>query len=394
MKDGRIKFVQERCQTDYLPDGTPKRSLGTVQDITERTLANEVQQKTLALLTNIINTTPDFIFVKDRDLRTILCNNAFAQSIGKTPGELIGHTDIENGWNSELVHGNPDKGIRGLEVDDREALRGAVVQIPAEPVSVGSEIRIFNTYKAPLLSKTGEIMGVLGIARDITERTRMEEVLLQREKALLTAVEEREQISQDLHDGILQSLFAVGLSLETCKSWMSLKNHKAADQIFDQVITQLNHVMHEIRGFIVGPGSDPLQGKNLATALQHMRYSLMQHHVIRIPLAVEDRAANALSAKQTLHLFRVIQEAVSNCIRHSRAQKVTVSLKMLKQGVRLSIRDNGCGFNPEAAKGTGHGLNNMAIRAQRLGGRLTIASKRNEGTRIVLDLPNNSIVAL
>jgi signal transduction histidine kinase len=66
---------------------------------------------------------------------------------------------------------------------------------------------------------------------------------------------------------------------------------------------------------------------------------------------------------------------------------------MLKQGVRLSIRDDGRGFNLSAAKGAGHGLTNMAARAQKIGGRLTILSKVNEGTRVVLDLPNEAVLA-
>jgi two-component system NarL family sensor kinase len=106
-----------------------------------------------------------------------------------------------------------------------------------------------------------------------------------------------------------------------------------------------------------------------------------------VRLVVEDRATQALSTEQSLHLLLVIQEAVSNCIRHGRAQEARVSLKLLKQGVRLSVRDNGCGFNPKAARQTGHGLANMAARAQKIGGRFTVMSKVNEGTRIVLDFP-------
>jgi signal transduction histidine kinase len=109
-----------------------------------------------------------------------------------------------------------------------------------------------------------------------------------------------------------------------------------------------------------------------------------------VRLAVEDRAAQAVSAEQSLHLLLVIQEAVSNCFRHGHALEATVSLKMLKQGVRLSVRDNGRGFNPKAAKGIGHGLRNMAARAQKIGGRFTVMSKVNEGTRIVLDLPKEA----
>jgi PAS domain S-box-containing protein len=225
---------------------------------------------------------------------------------------------------------------------------------------------------------------------DITERKRMEEALRQRERDLRAAVEERERISQDLHDGILQSLFAMGLTLEAAKSMMSPRNRQTLSPSIDHVIDQLNRVMQEIRNFIAGLGSDLLKGKDLPTALQHMLKSLTQHHATRVHLTVEDRAAQTLSAEQALHLLLVSQEAISNCIRHGSAQEATVSLKMLKQGVRLSIRDNGSGFNTATAKGTGQGLHNMAARAQKIGGRLTVSSKINKGTRVVFDLPKEA----
>jgi signal transduction histidine kinase len=165
---------------------------------------------------------------------------------------------------------------------------------------------------------------------------------------------------------------------------------KTAGRPLDQAIAQLNRVMRDIRNFIVGLGSDLLQGRDLQTALQHMLDLLTQNQTMRVALAVEARAAQSVSAEQSLHLFHVIQEAVSNCIRHGRAREATVSLKMLKQGVRLSIHDNGRGFNPKATKGAGHGLANMAVRARKIGGRFTVMSKANQGTRIVLDLPKEA----
>ena len=232
---------------------------------------------------------------------------------------------------------------------------------------------------------SGHPLRMIGTNWDITERKRMEEVLRQREHDLRAAIEERERISQDLHDGILQSLFAVGLGLEASHALMSPGSRKAAGPRLDQAIGQLNRVIREVRSFIAGLSSDPLQGKDLLTALRLMLKSLTQNHALRVRLAGEDRAAQAVSAEQAAHLLYVAQEAVSNCLQHSGAQEAMVSLKMLTGGIRLSIRDNGRGFNPAAVNG--HGLINMADRAQKIGGRCTVFSKIKKGTRVVFDLP-------
>lgn len=178
-KNGSTVWVDLSVSPLWGPGESPTQHIAIVKDITERMQAEMERRNALTLLTDVINTTPDFIFVKDRDLRTILCNNVFAQSIGKTPRDMIGHTDIENGWDPELVQGNPAKGIRGFETDDREVLHGRTIHIPAEPVSVGGEILTFETDKVPLLSDTGEVMGVLGIARDITARKQAETKIAQ-----------------------------------------------------------------------------------------------------------------------------------------------------------------------------------------------------------------------
>lgn len=178
-KDGSTIWVDLSVSPLWGPGEPPTQHIAIVKDITERMQAEMERRNALTLLTDVINTTPDFIFVKDRDLRTILCNNVFAQSIGKTPSDMIGHTDIENGWDPELVQGNPAKGIRGFEPDDREVLRGRAIHIPAEPVPVNGEILTFETHKVPLFSDTGEVMGVLGIARDITARKQAETKIAQ-----------------------------------------------------------------------------------------------------------------------------------------------------------------------------------------------------------------------
>ncbi len=148
----------------------------------------DAELQNAAFLQNIIDSSIDHIFVKDLTLRTILCNAAFSRSLGKSCAEIYGKTDIEVGWDPELVKGNPEKGIRGFEADDREVLSGKVLRIASEPVNVLGEIRYFNTTKIPLRNVQNEIIGVLGIARDITERKRVEEALYSSEERLSHAV--------------------------------------------------------------------------------------------------------------------------------------------------------------------------------------------------------------
>ncbi|NWF73264.1 MAG: PAS domain S-box protein [Nitrospirae bacterium] len=358
-----------------------------VLDISERKQAEQALRRSHGFLRQVIDIFPNFIFAKDRAGRFRLANQAVADTYGIPADQLIGKTDADFNLNPHEVE--------FFRLKDLEVMDTLQEQfIPEEAITDSSgKIRWLQTVKRPILDEQGSAIMVLGAATDITDRKGMEEALRQREHDLRAAIEERERISQDLHDGILQSLFAIGLALESAKSRMSPRTRKMSGVPLDQAIEQLNRVMQEIRNFIAGLGSDLLKGKDLSTAMQQMLDSLTQHHAIRVGLAVEDRAVQVLSTQQSLHLLLVIQEAVSNCIRHGRAQEARVSLKMMKQGVRLSIRDNGSGFNPKVARQIGHGLSNMAIRAKKIGGRFTVFSKINEGTRIVVDLPKEAALA-
>ncbi|TKB32829.1 MAG: PAS domain S-box protein, partial [Nitrospira sp.] len=400
LASGIAQTIEESTAIDgrritYLTTKAPYRDatgrmigiIGVAHDISQIKRSEEEIRQSHAFLRQVIDIDPNFVFAKDRAGRFTLVNKAVAEAYGTTVEHLIGKTDAD--FNADL------KEVAFFHEKDVQVMDSLQdLFIPEEVItdSMG-KMRWLQTVKRPILDKEGRAIMVLGAATDITERKRMEETLRQRERDLRAAIEERERISQDLHDGILQSLFAVGLSLETTKSMMSLKERKTSGPALDQAIDQLNRLMHEVRNFIAGLGSDLLQGKDLPTALHHMLETLTKHHPTHVRLKIEDRAAQTLSAEQSLHLLLVIQEAVSNCIRHGYAQEATVSLKLLKQGVRLSVRDNGCGFDSATSKGVGHGLANMAARAQKIGGRLTVLSKTNEGTRVVLDLPKEAALA-
>ncbi|MCP4045851.1 MAG: PAS domain S-box protein [Gammaproteobacteria bacterium] len=170
-----VTFSQLTRLTNHINDWS--RVIISTTEVTELKQAEDASSRTSHLLQNVLNTSKDFIFMKDTQLRTILCNDAFALSVGKKPDEMYGRTDIENGWSTELIQGNPEKGIHGFEQDDRLALSGKSVHNPADRINVGDEIRIFDTKREPLRDAMGNITGVLGIARDVTETRRTEKAL-------------------------------------------------------------------------------------------------------------------------------------------------------------------------------------------------------------------------
>jgi PAS domain S-box-containing protein len=176
-KDGRIVHANISAACLRRDDGSVDHFVALVQDISDRKRAETALKESESLLRNIIDSSPDYIYVKDLDLRTLLCNRVFAEAVGKEPADLVGRTDIENGWDPELVKGNPAKGIRGFEQDDRAALAGGLVHIAGEVGNVGSELRVFDTVKLPLREPDGKVFGMLGISRDVTAQRRAEEEL-------------------------------------------------------------------------------------------------------------------------------------------------------------------------------------------------------------------------
>jgi PAS domain S-box-containing protein len=377
-KDESYMWILDRGVALWAEDGTPTRMTGSEADVTERKWAETSLRQGEERYRSLVDNAPIGIFLNEGG-RFAYLNREMQRILNATSAEQLIGTPVLDRIAPEFHNVVKDR-IRTL-MDNQQP----VPSLDEQYVRLdGSRVDVAVTA---IPASIGERPMMQVLVLDIAERKRVEEALCQRERELRTALEDRERISQDLHDGILQSLFAVGLTLEASKSMMSPRARKMSGAQLNQAIDQLNYVMSEIRNFIAGLGSNLLQGKNLQAALRHMLSSLTQNQPTRVRLAVEDRAAQAVSVEQSPHLLLVIQEAVSNCIRHGRAQEATVSLKMLKRGIRLSVRDNGRGFNSEAAVGPGHGLTNMAVRARKIGGRFTVMSKVNEGTRIVLDLP-------
>ena len=203
----------------------------------------------------------------------------------------------------------------------------------------------------------------------------------------LAIVDERLRISRDLHDGIIQSIYAVSLSLEDMADLIADDPTSAAERV-DRAIDRLHTTIGDIRTFIVGLGPEVDGG--LAGALEAMVAELLSGSGVELFLDVAgDGELDARLHPEAAHeLLQIAREAVSNVARHSGARLAWLSLGIDRDEAILRVEDDGVGFDPARRLGSGHfGLANLRGRAAGIAGTLTIESDPNRGTRIIVRLP-------
>jgi signal transduction histidine kinase len=210
---------------------------------------------------------------------------------------------------------------------------------------------------------------------------------LHQEVQSLAVVSERLRISRDLHDGIIQSIYAVSLSLEEAVEMFDTDSDAATDRV-DRAIDRLHTTISDIRTFIVGLG--PESGAELGDALASMARELLGGSpiVLDTDLTGAAKVERQLPPEAIHELVQIVREALSNVGRHSGATHAELKLAASGDTATLLIADNGVGFDQNARLGSGHfGLANLRDRAAALAGTLDIESEPEGGTRIIVTLP-------
>jgi len=203
----------------------------------------------------------------------------------------------------------------------------------------------------------------------------------------LARLEERERIGMDLHDGVIQSIYAVGLHLE--HSAESLPDTaQGAKREIESAIDDLNDVIKDIRSYIFDLRPRMSQVPDLPHAIELLVEDTRVNTLMNVQAKLEQPLNGALSEAQALALFHIAQEALANISKHSRASRAFVRLSSRAGHVKLAIRDNGVGFEPgDDSSGEKHGLRNMRDRARSVGASLVCESTPGRGTRVTVDVP-------
>ena len=253
--------------------------------------------------------------------------------------------------------------------------------------SIGN-LYLTNKYEAPEFSEADRLLVEMFALR---AGIAIENARLHEQVQLLAIVEERERISRDLHDGIIQAIYGVALSLEDVPSMMSSDPGEASARV-DHAIDSLNLAIREIRNFILGLRSELLHGADVVAGMATLaeEFSTSSAADVELDLAIDPDVIAGLSMTHRVQLLQMAREALSNAARHAYATTIRLSIQADEGVLRLTVHDDGIGFDAQADPPAGHlGLANLRQRATALGGDMTIDSSPGQGTRLVITVPIN-----
>jgi NarL family two-component system sensor histidine kinase LiaS len=205
------------------------------------------------------------------------------------------------------------------------------------------------------------------------------------EKAKYSAVvEERQRLARDLHDAVSQQLFAISMTATAVGRTLDKDFEKARRQI--HLIEEMASVAQsEMRALLLHLRPVHLEGKQLSEGL----LELLQELQAKVPIDISwEMDANIQLPKGIEdHLFRIVQEALSNTLRHSKATTMEIKLQHPPDAIRLTVRDNGIGFDMDNQKHASYGLVSMRERVNEVGGSISIVTAPDKGTRIEIRVP-------
>ncbi len=340
-----------------------------VRDISDRVQA----ERRIREIQQTLDVSQEGVFVFDADtLQVVYANRGAAAQVGRTLDELIGMSALD-------INPNYD------EREFRALLQPLIARQVASRTVVsthrhhdGSTLDVECVYQSPEVFHDGERRSVVAFARDITDRLETERVLQDREQEL-SVLEDRERIARDLHDTVIQRLFAAGMSLQAAAAQAGSEIEARVGVVIDE----LDQTIRDIRQTIFRLTAHTLE----QASLRRQIIEVVEKEEAVLGFAPEVRFNGAIETVDDAlseHLLAVLREALSNVARHARASNVEVRVDVGDE-LTLVVIDDGVGVPTDAV--VGGGTVNLRQRAEALGGTATVDSAEPRGTVVRWSVP-------
>ncbi|MCB1007899.1 MAG: PAS domain-containing protein [Acidobacteria bacterium] len=349
-----------------------------------------------SLLREVIDTSPNPIFAKSRDLTYSIANRAAADLYGLQPYEMLERTDADLAQRAG--------GVEALDALDREVLESGEDRFVPETrlVDAAGTTRWFRVFKRPRLAPSGAVDQIIGTAVDVTDFKVVEEQLRSHEaeleasreelrrlarRLLHAQEEERRRLARELHDDLTQRLAGLAMVVGGLSTAVERGRAQGLEQRLAQLGRELETLAADAQALARDLHPSLLENLGLEEALRSECISFAQRTGLRIRFA-SSGVPSGIARGTSLGLYRIAQEALHNALEHAQTDEVRVRLAVDGAELILEVEDGGLGFDSnELAASGGLGLASMTERAQLIGATLGIESRPDEGTRITVHVP-------
>lgn len=372
-KDGSIRWVEVTTTFWRDRESRPIGLLGVTRDVTRRKEAERALRKSEGKLRTLFENLPDVVMTVDRNAVIQFVNHG---TPGASPEVLVGALGL-----SFIV---PEHQGRCRAAFQRACATG-------QPQTVDA-LDVFGCLWACRLvpmAEEDEVQNVMVICSDVTEREKAADAIRKEQQLLRQLLDlherDRQLIAYEVHDGFTQYLTGALYSLEAAGR-LQAQNPAKAQETFDAGLRLIQRGIQEARRLISGLRPPILDESGIVAAIDFLACETEERGEAEVEF-IHDVEFQRLAAPLESAIFRIVQESLTNACRHSQSQKICIELAQQDDHVRVSVRDWGVGFNPEKVEEGRFGLRGIRERARLLGGRATIETAPDQGTRVTVELP-------